>query len=134
MRIHVAVIVAAAAALFLASAPTYAKTPLTESSVPAAKSSSEIEVGLARRKAGGTQILSDAQMDKVTAGIGFDAAGYRAALNVWLSGIQSVLDTYTGPGTEAGISGLFSGCTLGSAGANVCTSGTPPPSALTFFK
>src|SRR6185503_13389074 len=109
MNIRLALIIAASAGLTLASASASAKTLLAEG--PQTSVVSLTATDFRRATAGGSAdshwVLSDRQMDKVAAGLGFDLQGYNAAFSAWLSNVQAVLATYTGVETHLP---LLTGC------------------------
>jgi hypothetical protein len=126
------VLIAVSAALSLSSMPGYAQTPAADGLKPSTRAALATGAGATRARidAGTSKLLSDRQMDKATAGLAIDLAGYSTAFNAWLAGIQSVLATYTGPGTEGQLTTIFTGCDA----SHKCASGTPPPSLLPFVK
>jgi hypothetical protein len=126
--IRLSLFIAATAAVSLASAPVYAQTPSAGVSEFSTSASAAIYAGAAHAKAdaGTPKRLSDAQMDKTTAGLGFDTTGFSSALDAWLGTIQTAINNYDG--TPAHLT-LLTGCT-----AAGCAAGTPPPNPASFFK
>lgn len=96
---RLALIIAVSSALSFPAASVCAQISSAEDSKASTSASPTIQVTDHARPNKRTSILlNDTQMDKVTAGVGFDFAGYSAAVNAWLTTVQDAISNYQGAG------------------------------------
>ena len=96
---RLALTIAVSATLSLPAASVCAQPSPVGEFKPSASVSPTIQVTVHAKPNTRTSILlSDTQMDKVTAGISFDFVGYSAAVSAWVTLVQDAIGNYSGTG------------------------------------